>query len=367
MRERVKELSCLYRVAAAFNELRGSLGACLARVAAVLPEACRYPELAAARVRVDSLEECSTGFRDSPDSLRCEIRVAGRARGTITLTYADAPVSGADAFLAEEKTLIETIAQQVGVFVAGIESERQRVDIEAQLRHADRLASIGQLAAGVAHELNEPLGGVLGFAQLALREPDVPEQVRADLNRIVEASLHSREIIRKLLVFARQAPASKQPVNVNAVVEESMFLLEAGCENPGIRFERRLAPGLPDIEADAVQIRQVVTNLVINAIQAIEGPGTITVRTGTDSGGVVIVVEDTGSGMSPEVERHIFDPFFTTKDVGRGTGLGLSVVQGIVVGHGGTVEVESEPARGSRFRVRLRMMLNTGKDVCGED
>ena len=168
-----------------------------------------------------------------------------------------------------------------------------------------------------------------------------------------EAALHGREIIRKLLVFARQAPASKQPIALNAVVEEAMFLLEAGCDRPGIRFTRKLGDKLPAFEADPVQIRQVVTNLVINAMQAIPDSGTITVRTTADVGATELSVSDTGSGMAPEVRRRVFDPFFTTKDVGLGTGLGLAVVQGIVAGHGGSIEVESKVGCGTVFRVRL--------------
>src|SRR5690606_30658204 len=121
------------------------------------------------------------------------------------------PLASEGPFLAEERSLLDTVARQIGVFVESVEAEARRARMEAQLRHADRLATIGQLAAGVAHELNEPLGNVLGFAQLALKAPDVPVQVRADLDRIVKASLHGREIIRKLLVFARQAPAATQP------------------------------------------------------------------------------------------------------------------------------------------------------------
>jgi len=205
----------------------------------------------------------------------------------------------------------------------------------------------------VGADPKEPLGNVLGFAQLALKAQDVPAQVRADLSRIAEAALRGREIIRKMLVFARQAPASKQPTNLNGVVEEAMFLLEAGCENPGVRFVRELGAGLPDLEADPVQVRQVVTNLVINAMQAIQAQGTVTVRTEASRDAVVLSVRDTGSGMTPDVLRRVFDPFFTTKDVGQGTGLGLAVVQGIVAGHGGTIDVESAPARGSVFTVRL--------------
>lgn len=363
--ERVKELQCLYKVAAVFAERRGSLHECLTRVVSVLPAACRFPDQARASIWLDGVEVTTTtdGTGFSAQRIRAPLRVADNERGEVLLAYGSAPgePGGSDAgdageaelFLAEERSLLDAVSRQIGVFVASVEAEQRRVDMEASLQHADRLATIGQLAAGVAHELNEPLGNVLGFAQLSLRAADVPAQVRTDLGRIADAALHGREIIRKLLVFARQAPASKQPTTINAVIEEAMFLLEAGCENPGVRFVRELGAGLPDIAADPVQVRQVVTNLVINAMQAISGAGTITVRTAVVDSAVVLSVADTGSGMTPDVLRRVFDPFFTTKDVGEGTGLGLAVVQGIVAGHGGSIEAESEPARGSVFRVRL--------------
>lgn len=372
--ERVKELACMYEVAAVFarrggsgSGAAGSLRESLARVVAVLPAACRFPERAWASLRLDGIEVASGApqLDARAPRVRAPLLVAGVERGEVTVGYApDAEADGpsdvdhagagvAGGFLVEEQSLFDAVAHQIGVFVASVEAEERRAEIEATLRHADRLATIGQLAAGVAHELNEPLGNVLGFAQLALKAADVPEQVRADLGRIAEAALHGREIIRKLLVFARQAPASKRPTSLNGVVEEAMFMLEAGCENPGVRFVRELGAGLPEIEADPVQLRQVVTNLVINAMQAIPQTGAITVRTFAERGSVVLAVEDTGAGMTPEVRRRIFDPFFTTKDVGQGTGLGLAVVQGIVAGHGGSIEVESAPARGSLFRVRI--------------
>ncbi len=361
--ERIKELRCLYDVAAVFAERPGSLPECLSRVVAVLPGACRFPERVMASLRLDDIEVAwpADPAEKVTTSIRAPIRIAGRERGDIALGYIPAPAEQPDIeaqaptgpFLNEERALLDTVAHQIGVFVASVETEQRRAVLEATLRHADRLVTIGQLAAGVAHELNEPLGNALGFAQLALRAADLPEQVRADLRRIVDAALHGREIIRKLLVFARQTPASKQPTALNAIVEDAMFLLEAGCENPRVRFLRELGAGLPEIEADPVQVRQVITNLVINAMQAIPREGTVSIRTAADNNGVALTVEDTGAGMPPEVLRRIFDPFFTTKDVGEGTGLGLAVVQGIVAGHSGTIEAQSEPGRGSTFRVWL--------------
>lgn len=355
LRERVKELSCLYQVAAAFVEHRSSLRACFRQIAAILPTACRFPDAAEACVRLDETEEQTPGFDRVVHRLSSPVAVAGHPRGSVTIGYreADIPDAAEGRFLAEERSLLDTVARQIGVFVESVEAEQRRAGMESQLRHADRLATIGQLAAGVAHELNEPLSSALGFAQLALKSPDLPPQVRADLDKIVRASLHGREIVRKLLLFARQAPASKQPISINSIVEDAMFLLEAGCEHPGVRFVLDLAPDLPQLEADPVQVRQVLMNLVINAIHAIPDRGVITVRTGLDGAYVTLTVEDTGAGMTPEVAKHIFDPFFTTKDVGQGTGLGLSVVQGIVAGHGGMIDLHTAPGAGTRFCVRL--------------
>lgn len=353
--ERLKELSCLYEIAAAFVEHRASLQACFERIVAILPAACRFAERAEASLQLDGTRRQTPGFPAASHHLRSTLIVAGRGRGEVALAYqgGDLPPADEGPFLAEERSLLDTVARQIGLFVESVEAEQRRTTAETQLRHADRLASIGQLAAGVAHELNEPLANILGFAQLALKAEELPGQVRSDLDRIVQASLHGREIIRKLLVFARQKPAAKQRVNLNAIVEEAMFLLEAGCENPGVRFTRDLASRLPDLEADPVQLRQVVTNLVINAMHAIADRGEIIVRTRHEPGAVLLAVEDTGEGMAPEVARHAFEPFFTTKDVGRGTGLGLSVVQGIVLGHGGAIEVDTRPGAGARFTIRL--------------
>jgi signal transduction histidine kinase len=371
--ERVKELDCLYQVAAIFAERGEPVRDCLERVVVVLASACRFPDLALAELTLDDVEVC---WPECPGSITgpriiAPLRVGGQPRGEVRLAYRDPGRDSGDAstpekcdlFIAEEQALLDAVARQVGVFVAGVESERHRRQIEATLWHADRLATIGQLAAGVAHELNEPICSMLGFAQLALKSSEIPSQVRSDLDRIVDAALHGREIIHKLLLFARQTPASKRPVSMNDVVDEAMFLLEAGCDKSGIRFVRDLAMDLPQVPADPVQLRQVITNLIINAMHAIDGVGTVTVRTVTRTDSVELLVADTGFGMSDDVRRRIFDPFFTTKDIGEGTGLGLSIVQGIVAGHGGSITVESEPDVGSIFRVRFPLKPSEGSSV----
>ena len=221
------------------------------------------------------------------------------------------------------------------------------------MRHADRLAKIGQLTAGVAHELNEPLGNILGFSQLSLKTGSLPEQVYKDLENIVKATLHAREIIKKLMLFSRQTPPQETQVDLNRLVEDVSYLFESRCAKNGITMLKSLGRNLPTIKADPSQLQQVLTNLIVNAFQALPDGGELRLETLADTDYVYLLVQDSGIGMTPETLKQIFLPFFTTKDVKQGTGLGLSVVHGIVKAHGGSIDVESRIGRGSCFRIKF--------------
>jgi signal transduction histidine kinase len=264
-------------------------------------------------------------------------------------------------FLKEERRLIDTVARQAALFVERREAMEEKDRLEEQLRHADRLATIGKLAAGVAHELNEPLGSILGFAQLAKKSPGLPPQTAQDLNRIVSASLHAREVIRKLMLFARQMPPQRSRLNLNRVVQEGLYLFDARCVRQKIELALSLGEDLPEVYADATQLTQVLTNLVVNAVQAMPAGGKLSVETRADAEAVTLRIEDTGEGMSPEVEKQIFTPFFTTKEADLGTGLGLAVAHGIVTAHRGTIRVKSRVGRGTCFEIRLPLAARGGK------
>jgi len=245
------------------------------------------------------------------------------------------------------------VAENVAMMIERKEVAEERARLQLQLRHADRLATIGQLTAGVAHELNEPLGNILGLAQLALKIPGIPEQAREDLNRITTISLDAREIIKQLMIFTRQKKPEKIRLNLNAIVREGLKFFESRCAKEGIELVRLLAIKVPEIIADQTQIHQVLVNLITNAIQAMPQGGKLTIRTEASENHVSLIVEDTGTGISDEVKKQMFIPFFTTKEVGQGTGIGLSVVHGVVTSHNGTINVESTPGKGSRFEVQL--------------
>jgi signal transduction histidine kinase len=360
LRERLKELSCLYAVSQIIAQADLPRAERMRRIAAVLPRAWRHPDSAVARITLDEDRFESPGYDPNGSFQRVDLVIEGARRGSVEVGYpATSLAGGDDRVVPEERKLLENVARQVSLFVTRQEGSERRVQLEAQLRHADRLATIGQLAAGVAHEINEPLSSVLGLAQLALKAPGTPPQVADDLRGIVAASLRARDIVKKLLLFAHQAPPTKTPIDLNEIVKEAVLLLEAGCEKPRLRIQKNLAEDLPVVEGDPVQIRQMLVNLAVNAMQAIEEEGTVTVETRAEPESVLLSVTDSGHGMEPEILSRIFNPFFTTKNPGEGTGLGLSVVHGIVGAHGGSIDVESHAGAGSRFTVRLPAAVGT--------
>jgi hypothetical protein len=240
-----------------------------------------------------------------------------------------------------------------GARVVTFDDITERVKLEEQLLRQERLASLGLLAAGVAHEVNTPLTGILGYTQMLLEElpPDDPR--RDTLEKIQAQSLRASSIANSLLDFSRPDDAGFELVSVGELLEETLRLFEPQVRGRGIRFEARLEADLPRVRGHKGKLQQVLLNLLLNARDAVGQGGRIEVAAGVRSGKVVLEVTDDGVGIAEEDLGRIFDPFFTTKGRGRGTGLGLSISYGIVREHEGEIQVESSPGEFTRFRVEL--------------
>jgi signal transduction histidine kinase len=363
LRERVKELSCLYGIAKLVAQPGISMEDIMGGTVQLLPPAWLYPDITVSQISVDSQVYETPGFDTAVQILDADIVVDGQTRGSIQVGYVEeCPELDEGPFLSEERNLIDTIARDISLIVEQKQDEAEKSRLQEQLRHADRLATIGQLAAGVAHELNEPLASILGFAQLSAKEVDLPDQTSQDLQRIVSASLHAREVIRKLLVFARETAPVQLEVDLSEVIEDGLYFLESRCRKAGINLVRKLSSSLPPITADRSQMLQVLTNLVVNAIQAMPDGGGLTIVTQPGTRHVELRVEDNGVGMTDDVAKRIFNPFFTTKAVDQGTGLGLSVVHGIVTAHGGTISVKSRVGQGTVFTILLPIATSAGSN-----
>jgi len=354
LRERVKELTCLYGIAKLLERPSISLKEILQGIVELLPPAWLYPEIASARIILDEHPYATPRFRESAQKQVAEVIVDSEERGSVELVYSKKkPELDEGPFLKEERNLIDTVAREIALIMERKQSEQDKERLQEQLRHADRLATIGQLSAGVAHELNEPIGSILGFAQLIKKYPELSEQVKQDIEKIMKASLHAREVVKKLMLFARQLPPQKTRVNLNQIVEESLYFLESRCAKEGIKVVRLLSSGLPKITADPAQMTQVLVNIAVNAIQAMPNGGRLAIKTKASGKFVSLTIEDTGVGMTENIMKQIFLPFFSTKDIGRGTGLGLPVVHGIVTSHGGSINVDSKVGQGTRFKIQL--------------
>ncbi len=231
------------------------------------------------------------------------------------------------------------------------EEERRVAD---QLRQTERLAALGELVAGVAHEVNNPLTGISAFAQLLQDDQLTPEQLES-VRLIKKEADRAVAVMRDLLTFARKAGPRLVAVDMNDIVHHTLRLRTYGLRTMGIQVRLELSEPLRRVRGDDRQLQQVLLNLLVNAEHALAGRSerAITIRSRNDDDHVVVEVLDTGSGMPAEVQRRIFEPFFTTKTDGRGTGLGLSVSYGIIRNHQGSFEAESTPGKGSAFRIRL--------------
>ena len=354
LRERVKELSCLYDISKVAENENLSLEEMLKQIVNLIPPAWQFPEITIGQISIDGKKYFSKKNFEERSSQNSDIIIKGKKRGRVKSIYTkNQPDLDEGPFLKEERNLINAIAKQIGLIVERREAEEDKSNLQEQIRHADRLATIGQLAAGVAHELNEPLGNILGFAQLTKKYPELQPHIVNDIDKIIKASLHGREIIKKLMLFSRQMPPKREKVNINELIEGGLYFFEARCAKAGINLIRNLEPQIPEIEGDSGQLNQVLVNLVVNSIQAMPQGGDLFINTAHDKDFVYLIIEDTGTGIKEEIQSKVFVPFFTTKDIDEGTGLGLAVVHGIVLSHKGSIDFESKEKEGTRFELKF--------------
>jgi PAS domain S-box-containing protein len=234
------------------------------------------------------------------------------------------------------------------------EADNQQLRDKAEM--SSRLAAIGEMAAGIAHEINNPLTGVIGFSQLLEERPDLPSDAKDQLRVIADGGNRVKDIVRRMLTFARQTKPMRTSGNINELIEASLGIRSYVLRTANIEVVKHLDPDLPWVVVDPGQMQQVFLNLIVNAEYAMKkahGKGTLTIITKKIDDHIRISFKDDGTGMSQETKDKLFHPFFTTKDVGEGTGLGLGLSRSIILEHDGTIEVESQPDQGATFVIML--------------
>jgi hypothetical protein len=248
--------------------------------------------------------------------------------------------------------LRDSHAAVVGSIVI-VEDISTRVQLEEQLQISEKMASIGLLAAGVAHEVNTPLTGISSFTQMLLEGAKPGDPSTEVLEKIERQTFRAAKIVNGLLNLARPAQVDSGPCDINAVVNDVLSLLEHQFRNGSIQVRKELAAVSPEVQGIEHKLQQVFLNLFLNARDAMPKGGWLTIVTRADRDAAIVEVADTGSGIPAEQLSRIYDPFFTTKDIGKGTGLGLSITYGIVQEHGGSITCDSQVGQGTRFSIRL--------------
>jgi signal transduction histidine kinase len=265
-----------------------------------------------------------------------------------------------DIYTTEDIRIFEIISKQAATSIENAklyEKLQQQMEelkqTQTQLVQSTKLAAIGELVANIAHEINNPLTNVVGYTSLVLETTDQTDSRYEDLKVIERETLRTRSIVRNLLEFSRQGQPTKEWAEANEVVQDTMVLIQNLADAANVRIVTQLGESLPKVLIDVNQIKQVFINLMNNAIQAMPNGGILTIQSFVQQENLIVQFVDTGVGIPQEHLYKIFDPFFTTKPAVKGTGLGLSISYGIIKSHGGTILVESQIGKGSKFMVRF--------------
>jgi len=364
--ERIKELNCLYSILTICSNPGISMEEIFQRTVEVIPPAWQHPEITCSQIIIDDNPYKAGNFKETRWKQSSDILVTGKQVGTLDICYLEErPQMDEGPFLKEEKELINVIAEMMGCIIERMQAEENNKQLEIQLQQARKMESIGILAGGIAHDFNNMLFPILGYTDLILADLPEDSPLRDNLKEVYASALRARDLVKQILTFSRQGTSELKLMKLQPIVKEALKLIRSLIPTT-IDIKQDIRSDCGIIKADPTQIHQIVMNLTTNAYHAMEDNGgemTVSLKK-IELGKYDIIspdmepgvyacltIADTGIGMDKDMIEKIFDPFFTTKEQGKGTGMGLSVVHGIVKKMGGAIQVYSKPGEGTTFHV----------------
>ncbi|GGG87891.1 hypothetical protein GCM10011416_00130 [Polaribacter pacificus] len=351
LKERIKELTCLYTVSSLVRDKKVTdKEDLLHQIAVSVKESIRFPEKAFVEINVKD-HNISLG---SPSKetifIISAVHVFQQIEGSIKVGYPKLEFSQ-NSFLKEEQLLLNKIASEIGDFFERKEVEAKEKIAKMQLERVDRLAILGEIIAGIAHELNTPLANILGFTELLQERITKNDQDYKDLQKVINSAIYSREVVKKLMFFSCEMPQQMSLTNILPIIKEAIGLLSPNFQKKEIHCDLSYSNDSIMLKVDAIQMTQVMFNLLINAIYFSPIKGKIQVTVEDTAEEVVLKIYDQGTGIKKEAADKIYNPFYTTKGVGEGSGLGLSVVHGIVKSHKGSISYKKNKPKGTIFTI----------------
>lgn len=349
LKERIKELTCLYEVSSIIvNATEDQMEEVLKAIALCIKKGFRNPKWT--EVEIETLDvKVATGKLTGTRVLTSPLMVFNESKGSIT-----ASLKGEQGFfLKEEQPLLDNIAIKIGNLLEKLEIQRNEKSLKRQMERAGRLAILGEITAGIAHELNTPLANILGFAELLKSDLESKSLSTDDVDKIIHNSIFTREVVKKLMFFACEMPHEKNEVNIIPHLKSAIDLLHPTFKKEEIKYIVKIESEEIWLKADVIQLTQIMFNLIMNAIYFSPKNGLVTIELYEHKKNIVLSVSDQGKGIDDSVIDKLFEPFFTTKPIGEGSGLGLSVVHGIVASHKGSITAKNMKKGGANFTVKI--------------
>jgi len=368
LRERIKELNCLYGISHIVEQSAGSLAYILRETVELLPRSWGYPEIACARIRLFGDEFTTENYAPSSWAQRAPILIHGEHAGDVEVLYLEErPKRAEGPFEPDERMLIDEVAERLGHIIERFQAERLlklgEHELRDKLTHLARVSTMGEMATSIAHEVNQPLTAISSYAQACRRMIEAGSNQDAEvlraLSRISEEAHRAGGIVHRLKDLVRKHDTTRVQCDLDALLRDVEQLASVDARLHDVELRLVLAPSIPPVLADGIQIQQVVLNLIRNGIDALEGTDAdireVVVRgLEREEGEVEVSVCDNGCGLPAETDATLFEPFFTTKE--GGIGVGLSISRSIITAHGGRMWCSRNPDRGTTFFFTLPTM-----------
>ena len=354
LKERIKELTCLYEVSSIIgNTDAESLEDTLKAITLSLQKAFQHPEKTTLSIITGDFSISSNINKfENGRSIQSELNIFNENKGQL-IAHLDASDTEQDTFLPEEQLLLDNIALKLGSLLEHIEIKKNEISLRRQMQHVGRLEILGEITAGIAHEINTPLANILGFAELIKSDLKANKQSSEDLDKIIQNAIFSREVVKKLMFFACEMPQEKKLINSVPTIKNAINLLDATFRKEEVKYIVKIDDEEMWLRADPIQLQQIIFNLLINAIYFSPKNGLVTIEAKTTKTAIVLTISDEGKGFNTSDLAKVFQPFFTTKPIGEGSGLGLSVVHGIVASHKGSIVAKNNKNKGAIFTITL--------------
>ncbi|WP_452223454.1 sensor histidine kinase [Lacinutrix chionoecetis] len=353
LKERIKELTCLYEVSSIIGNANVELiEDTLKAIAFSLKKAFQYPDKTMVLINYEGQSVFTQAFINDDLSIQSDIKIFNNVKGEI-LVKLNTNNSKSFNFLKEEQLLLDNVALKIGSLLERIEIQKNETSLKRQMEHVDRLGILGEITAGIAHELNTPLANILGFAELLKNDLGNNNPATSDIDKIINNAIFSREVVKKLMFFACEMPQEMKRINLVPHLKDAINLLEATFKKEQVKYIIKIESKEIWLKADPIQLTQIIFNLLINAIYFSPKEGLVLIEAFETQKEVVLKISDEGKGFAAGDLEKVFQPFFTTKPTGDGSGLGLSVVHGIVASHKGTITAENSIKKGAIFTITL--------------